>query len=170
VNREIDWPLLWRTVSDQFPLGHESTHGPAHWRRVERNGLLLASRTGADTTVVRLFAVFHDSRRENENTDPEHGLRGAALATQFRGTYFDLEDDAFDKLVHACTWHTEEPSHSDPTIGTCFDADRLDLGRVGIIPSEEYMSTEFGREIARFGSVQPFLPPQGLGMNEVRQS
>lgn len=158
MNHEIDWPLLWAKVSDQFPLGHASIHGPAHWRRVERNGLLVATRSGADLTVVKLFAVFHDSRRQNENTDPEHGLRGAALATQLRGQYFDLEDALFDKLIHACTWHTEEPSNTDPTIGTCFDADRLDLGRVGIIPDSEYMSTEFGREIAEAGSIQPFLP------------
>lgn len=155
---DIDWERLWKVVSDQFPLGYESTHGPAHWRRVERNGLLVATRSGADPVVVRLFAVFHDSRRENEGSDPEHGPRGAALATQFRGQYFDLEDDAFDKLIHACAWHTEEPSNEDPTIGTCFDADRLDLGRVGIIPDAEYMSTEFGREIARCGSILPFLP------------
>ncbi|HSI15909.1 MAG TPA: hypothetical protein VK961_27925, partial [Chthoniobacter sp.] len=75
----INWPKLWKVVSDQFLLGHESLHGPAHWRRVERNGLLLATRTGADETVVRLFAIFHDSRRESEGSDLEHGKRGAAL-------------------------------------------------------------------------------------------
>lgn len=153
----IDWEGLWKVVSDQFPLGYESTHGPAHWRRVERNGLLIATRSGADVAVVRLFALFHDSRRENEGTDPQHGARGAVLAGQLRGQHFALEDDAFDKLIYACTWHTHESRNDDPTIGTCFDADRLDLGRVGIIPEPEYMSTEFGREIARVGTIQPFV-------------
>ena len=156
----IDWADLWRRVSEQFSLGLDSIHGPAHWRRVERNALLLATRTGADITVVRLFAVFHDSRRHNENHDPQHGERGAALATQMRGQHFELDDAAFAKLIHACTWHTHEPQHSDPTIGTCFDADRLDLGRVGIIPSAKFMSTEFAREIAHVGSIQPFLPAE----------
>ena len=144
-------------VSDQFLLGRESLHGPAHWRRVERNGLLLATHTGADVTVVRLFAVFHDSRRENEGSDLEHGERGAKLAKKMRGKYFDLEDEAFERLIHACAWHTRQRHHTDPTIGTCYDADRLDLGRVAIIPSPEFMSTEFGREMARAGSIQPFL-------------
>lgn len=153
----IDWQALWKVVADQFPLGLESTHGPAHWRRVERNALLLATRTNADPIVVRLFAVFHDSRRENEGTDPQHGERGAQLAELFRGQHFDLDDEAFEKLIHACIWHTHQTQHDDPTIGTCYDADRLDLGRVGVIPSPEYMSTDFGREIARVGSVQPFL-------------
>ena len=35
------------------------------------------------------------------------------------------------------------------TIGTCWDADRLDLGRVGIIPSSDFMSTQAGKESAR---------------------
>lgn len=153
----IDWARLWEFVGEQFALDPHSIHGPAHWRRVERNALLLATRTGADVTVVRLFAVFHDSRRQNENYDPQHGARGAALATELRGTHFKLEDAAFAQLIHACTWHTAEPQHADPTIGTCFDADRLDLGRVGIIPDASFMSTEFAREIAHMGSIQTFL-------------
>ena len=158
----INWPKLWKVVSDQFLLGHESLHGPAHWRRVERNGLLLATRTGADETVVRLFAIFHDSRRESEGSDLEHGKRGAALATKMRGRYFELDDAAFEKLVYACTWHTQKRHHPDITVGTCFDADRLDLGRVSIIPHPDFMNTEFGREIARAGSIQPFVAKQGL--------
>lgn len=157
MTESIDWTALWKLVSDQFPMGLHSIHGPAHWRRVERNGLLLATRSGADITVVRLFALFHDSRRRNENHDPQHGKRGATLASQMRGTHFELHDDAFAKLLHACTWHTDEAQNEDPTIGTCFDADRLDLGRVGIIPDADYMSTAFGRLVARTGSIQPFL-------------
>ena len=153
----IDWTVLWEVVANQFPLGRESTHGPAHWRRVERNALLLATRTGADVTVVRLFAVFHDSRRKNETHDPQHGARGAALAQELRGKYFDLADADFEKLIYACTWHTDEARNKDASIGTCFDADRLDLGRVGIIPDPAFMSTSFGKEIARVGSIQPFL-------------
>src|SRR5262245_33584211 len=63
---DIDFERLWRTVAAQFVGRTTSIHGPAHWRRVERNGLLLAERTGADMEVVRLFALFHDSRRETD--------------------------------------------------------------------------------------------------------
>ena len=37
----------------------------------------------------------------------------------------------------------------DPTIDACFDADRLDLGRVGIIPDPGRLATEKGKELAR---------------------
>ena len=153
----FDSDRLWKHVASQFHTQEYSIHGPAHWRRVERNGLLLATRTGADATLVSLFAVFHDSRRENEGWDKGHGARGAELARLLRGQLFDLTDDDFEILHYACTWHTEGKHHEDPTIATCWDADRLDLGRVGIIPSRKFMSTDFGREIADTGSIQPFI-------------
>jgi uncharacterized protein len=149
---------LWQLVTTQFDGSGYSVHGPDHWRRVERNGLLLATRTGADIAVVRLFALFHDSRRENDGWDDGHGMRGAEYAATLRGSAYILSDDRFELLRYACVWHTDGERHDDPTIATCWDADRLDLGRVGIIPDPAFMSTDFGREIAAYGSIQPFLP------------
>ncbi len=152
-----DFDQLWQLVTEQFHTQSYSVHGPAHWRRVERNGLLLATRTGADTDILRLFALFHDSRRENDGSDDGHGMRGAQYCATLRGTLFDLSDGRFQLLHYACVWHTEGKYHDNPTIATCWDADRLDLGRVGIIPDPKYMSTAFGGEIAECGSIQPFL-------------
>ena len=134
-------PELWSLVEAQFPLEPGSIHGPLHWRRVERIGLRLAASCGADTDVVRLFALFHDSRRENEHTDPDHGLRGAVLAGAYRGEHFELDDERFEILRYACTHHTDGLRSDDPTIGTCWDADRLELARLGIDPCDEYLST-----------------------------
>ncbi len=153
-----DFSQLWQRVTNQFHASGYSVHGPDHWARVERNGLSLATRTRADVTVVRLFALFHDSRRENDGWDEGHGARGAEYATSLRGTAFELPDDRFELLHYACVWHTDSEHHEDPTIATCWDADRLDLGRVGVIPNAAFMSTDFGREIAACGSIQPFLP------------
>lgn len=48
---------------------------------------------------------------------------------------------------------------NDTGHGTCGAelADRLGIGRVGIIPHERYMSTVFGNEVAWAGSFYPFL-------------
>src|SRR5262249_31574919 len=145
------------SVTAQFQCGRDSIHGPAHWRRVEKNGLLIASRSGAIVEVVRLFAVFHDSRREHDDWDDTHGARGAAYAASKRGVLFELSDAHFELLDYACKWHTHGQLSEDPTIGTCWDADRLDLGRVGLAPSAEFMSTAFGREIAAYGTTFPFI-------------
>src|ERR1017187_10181788 len=95
---DIDFTRLWAHVTAQFRCGPDSIHGPAHWRREEKNGLLLATKTGADITVVRLFAVFHDSCRVSEDWDEAHGARGAALATRLRGGLFEIPDASFGLL------------------------------------------------------------------------
>jgi uncharacterized protein len=148
---------LWNFVSAPFSGQASSLHGPKHWRRVERNGLLLATKTRANLNVVRLFALFHDSRRLNDGWDPGHGARGAEFATSLRGTAFQLTDDEFTLLHYACVWHTEGTNHENATIATCWDADRLDLGRVGITPDPKRMCTDFGRTVAAAGSVESYL-------------
>ena len=155
---------LWRTVTAQFYGDPDySIHGPAHWRRVRQNGLILATRTAADVAVVRLFSVFHDARRLNDMRDPDHGARGGKYAGELRTQgLFSVSDTAFALLVEACNGHTDGFHHDDPAVGTCWDADRLDLGRCGITPDAHFMSTEFAREIARAGSVQPFLAGDNL--------
>jgi uncharacterized protein len=105
----------------------------------------LAKVTGADIEVVRLFAVLHDSRRVNECADPNHGPRAATFALRLRGSRFDLPDHEFDLLQRACAGHTHERAHPDVTIQTCWDADRLDLGRVGIAPEPRLLCTAEAR-------------------------
>jgi uncharacterized protein len=97
-----NWERIWQYVTHEFRCDRDSLHGPSHWRRVERNGLLIAARSGAVEEVVRLFAVFHDDGRDNT-----HGARGAAYAASLRGVLFDLSGSHFDLLHYACTWPVE---------------------------------------------------------------
>jgi uncharacterized protein len=165
---EIDFDALWMLVSAPFSVHVASVHGPEHWRRVERNGLLLATRTGANLTIVRLFSLFHDSRRMNDGWDPEHGARGAEFAASLRGKSFHLADEEIELLRYACIWHTDGVSHDNATVATCWDADRLDLGRVGVIPDPTRMCTDFGREVAAAGSVELFIDGRNSGRSRRR--
>ena len=144
---------LWDLIASHYQGGPYSVHGPDHWRRVMRNGLAIAAHSGANKQVVQLFALFHDACRWNDGNDPDHGSRGAALARQLRDPWLDLDDVEFELLCYACHWHTHKKHHDDPTIGTCWDADRLDLGRVAIAPSADFMSTDAGRRAARAGTI-----------------
>ncbi len=140
---------LWQLVTAQFRLGPHTDHGPSHWRTVRRNGLYLARLHAADEEIIRLFALFHDSCRENEFRDPQHGPRGAQLALEFRQAgLFHLDDARMALLVTACEIHNGGPPQSDPTLAVCLDADRLDLGRVGITPDPALLSTLTARSIA----------------------
>ena len=137
-------PLLDAILQD-YALPLNGDHGISHWARVLENGRRLAEETGANIQVVTFFAVLHDSRRMNEMTDPDHGSRAAQFAAQLRGTVFDLDDHAFRLLYRACEGHTHERAHPDVTIQTCWDSDRLDLGRVGITPHSSRLCTELAK-------------------------
>ena len=136
---------LIQALRDQYALNWNGIHGIRHWGRVYSNGLRLAEGTGAKVNVVKLFAIFHDSRRLNDDKDDAHGPRGAKLAEEFRGQYFDLPDKDFDLLITACKQHTVALTHDDITVQTCFDADRLDLARVGKTPDPKFLCTEMAK-------------------------
>lgn len=149
-------------------ISRSPIHGFAHWASVERNGLFLARSSGADLAVVRLFAYLHDIRRASDGLDPGHGRRGADLARAMRGELELLPDDRFELLCLACEGHTDSLHHEDPTIGTCWDADRLDLGRVGKSPDPALLNTRAARALARSGSLGvleslPVRAPHPLG-------
>ncbi len=141
----LNIPLILSAILDEYELSVNGTHGVSHWARVMENGLRLAEETGANVEVLRLFAVFHDSKRINEGTDPDHGQRGADFASELRGSMFDLPDHEFNLLYRACAGHTHERTHPDITIQTCWDSDRLDLGRVGIMPHPSRLCTEVAK-------------------------
>jgi uncharacterized protein len=109
------------------------------------NGRALAKATGADLDIVELFAVFHDSRRRNESLDWGHGRRGGDFARELHGLEFELDEGRLALLVLACAQHTAGGTAADPTVQVCWDADRLDLLRVGTRPRPQLLCTDSAR-------------------------
>jgi uncharacterized protein len=134
-------------ILDSYSLPLRGYHGVVHWARVLENGRRLAAATGARIEVVTLFALFHDSRRINENSDFGHGHRGANYARSLRGKLVHLDDADFHLLFEACRLHTDGLTHGDITLQVCWDADRLDLGRVGITPDPDLLCTDAARDL-----------------------
>lgn len=128
-------------LRSQFTLSWSGIHGISHWERVRENGLRLARSTGADAELVELFAFLHDSRRQNDGGDPEHGPRAAELAMGLEGEFYSVGSERLQLLCDACRDHSEGYIEADPTIQTCWDADRLDLGRIGIEPDPRHLCT-----------------------------
>lgn len=111
---------------------------------------LCRQETRADRTVVFLFALFHDSMRLSDGGDPAHGARGARLAVALRGEdLFSASDGQMRLLVFACRWHDAGGVSDDPTVGLCWDADRLNLWRVGLRPAPALLSTRAARSTRR---------------------
>ena len=134
-------PLIHRILED-YSLPWHGTHGVVHWARVLENGIRLAKDTKANLEVVQLFAIFHDSCRVNEGVDGGHGERGGNLALALREDWLVLSDEEIILLYEACVGHTDGETEADITVQTCWDADRLDLGRVGIFPELLRLCTE----------------------------
>ncbi len=143
----MDLGMLLDRILEHYTLSFSGIHGIWHWGRVMENGLRLAQRNGANQDVIRLFALFHDSQRLRDGYDPEHGERGAALASRFRDQgLFELDDENFELLHYACCWHEKGLTDGDLTVRVCWDADRLDLARIGIVPDPNRLCTDEGRE------------------------
>ena len=136
---------FWDHLVSTFPLDHE-THGKCHWLRVLRNGREIAAATGANLRVVELFAVLHDSKRENNGHDPQHGPRAAERARSLCGQWFELSASELGVLCRACVLHADGfTTDAEPTVLACWDADRLDLGRVGIVPAPDRLCTQYAK-------------------------
>jgi uncharacterized protein len=140
---------LIRTIREQYVLNWHGIHGWDHWMTVSETGKLLTADSSADLRVVELFALLHDSCRINDGWDPDHGPRAAEFAMSLNGEFFTLEKPAMDFLVLAIRDHTAGYVHDNLTISCCWDADRLELPRVGIPTHPDYLGTEKAKSILR---------------------
>jgi uncharacterized protein len=139
---------LLEVVRQEFALPLGGIHGETHWARVRESGLRLAEQTGADLEIVELFAYLHDVKRESDGWDLEHGCRSAGFVRRLQGSLLALSDKKLELLVYACARHSSGLTEADVTVQTCWDADRLDLGRIGIEPDPQHLCTDAAKDPA----------------------
>lgn len=107
---------------------------------------------------VGLFAYLHDSCRVDDGEDIYHGTRAAEWIETLKDNHLKgVSDEEIGLLQEACYLHTAVAKTGNPTIDACFDADRLDLWRVGIIPDPDRMATEKGRIMANNTNYEEFM-------------
>ena len=144
----ITFPLV-EAIRSEFRLDWRGIHGANHWARVRTNGLTIAESNGANKRVVEYFAFLHDGCRQTDGRDHGHGPRAVVFTRSIRKHFIELSDDEFELLEFAIEGHTHQASHHNLTVNTCWDADRLDLPRVGITPDPSRLCTDVGRQLAR---------------------
>lgn len=138
-------------MAQRTPEQLKTIHGLRHWKHVEQFGLSMAEKDSRiNKTVVRLFACFHDCKRLSDGRDLQHGPRAAQFLDEIRENVLGwLSDDEFGQLREAVRQHTiQDVSTGDVTVDTCIDADRLDLGRIGMTPDPARMLSVLGKEKA----------------------
>lgn len=139
-------PQLIQHCRKQFQLDWLGVHGVRHWARVRINGLRLAARTGAHTGVIECFAFLHDVCRIADHGDCDHGQRAAAFVRGLPSSTLRLDRAASISLEYAIAQHTNGTSPPDVTVATCWDADRLDLGRISVRPKPQYLFTAAAKD------------------------
>jgi uncharacterized protein len=145
---DVVLPRAWRRDSPW--------HGEIHWRCVTATALALAATDErVDRSLVFCFGLLHDTRRENEAVDPGHGARAAELAAVLRAEgVMPLRGNEFAALDEALRLHSDGRVSADPSIGTCWDADRLHLPRVSIEPDPSLLSTRAARAPGRLSEAE----------------
>ncbi|HVU67396.1 MAG TPA: hypothetical protein VHD63_09725 [Ktedonobacteraceae bacterium] len=135
-------------VREHSTCWHSWEHGEAHWQLVAQCGLRLSQRVAnCDAWVVLLFAVFHDAMRCDDGDDWEHGQRASELVHQMAARHLrSLSRKQEDMLATACLLHNRRMPSAHPTIGTCFDADRLNYPRGGTSLDTSQLSTSAARD------------------------
>lgn len=163
-----DLDVLVATVEGQASHLGSTIHGPDHWRAVGATAAELAgvndghpdSTPAADRELLLLFALLHDAKREDDGYDREHGPRAALLLERLRADgAIRLDHDRAAVLYEALRDHTNGTCSDDPTIATCWDADRLLIGRVGLVPDARFCSTAEGRRRATAGDLPDLVGP-----------
>lgn len=124
-----------------------SDHGVEHWARVADNAVRLAQGMGADPAVAVLFGALHDSARLNEFDDPEHGDRAADAWARRLHPWTALTDTQVEHLDRAIRDHSDGFLNGPTVVQACWDADRLDLRRVGIEPDPERLCSTLARRM-----------------------
>ena len=153
-----------------FALYPESRfHGPAHWARVNHFGQELARLNGLPLDAkqcVSVFAWVHDLARTDDGGGNQHAIEGASYFDVVRPVVFpNLKKNQVEIVQTAIFFHSDGMpaesayyrglfDHLDgdeneiiTTVGCCWDADRLDLIRLGIQPQAQSMSTEYWERV-----------------------
>jgi len=141
-------------IFEDIKINFHGDHGIKHWDRVYKNTQILASHYKIKSEVFELFALLHDSKRENEYEDTYHGLRASVFAKKLLDDgLIELSKEDEERLIFACANHTKKdknnPLCDDIIVQICFDSDKLDLRRVGMIPDASRMNTDFAKDMCK---------------------
>ena len=116
--------------------------------RVAAAGIRLLRDSGEGIpTLVLTFALFHDSMRLHDGGDSQHGVRAAAFLRSVPQELIRIPADGMDVVTSALEQHSGAKTSSEPSTAICWDADRVNLWRLGIEPHPQYLSTRSALEI-----------------------
>ena len=139
-------------VKKEFKLDLYGIHGINHWERVFLNTQKLSKYYNIESDVFELFSILHDSQRVDEYADLEHGKRAKKfIENLIEMGMIKLDKKDQDRLLYACENHTKPNKkhklYGDLIVQICLDSDKMNIGRVGVVPNEKYFLTSYAKEL-----------------------
>jgi uncharacterized protein len=152
--------VMFQSAVGQLKLDPMGIHGPIHWMKVYRNCQDLHVMEHGDEPshdddwFYWCFSMLHDCCRTIEGPDPAHGIEAAKLIPD-DGSPFNIALARAIKLHQMGKRMDVDAELGYELISICWDADRLELPRVNIIPDPKRMSTKAGIAAAEAYHVPP---------------
>ncbi len=122
-------------------------HGISHLRRVAILSGRLAEAVGEDVESAVVMGFLHDCARRNDGNDLEHPHDSAVLARGLIERFFPHLE--VDRICDAIEGHAGGEVTTDPLTACLWDADRLELKRIGRTIDLELLSTKVAKRLAR---------------------
>lgn len=122
-------------------------HGFSHLRRVAILAGRLANAVGEDVESAVVMGFLHDSARKNDGNDIEHAHDSAALARELMEKFYPHLD--VDRICEAIEGHADGEVTTDPLTACLWDADRLELKRIGRTVDVDLLSTGIAKRLVR---------------------
>lgn len=124
-------------------------HGIPHLRRVAVTAGRIAASIGEDIESAVVAGFLHDCARSDDAGGTRHAHDSAILAKKLLSMYYPHLDAAH--LCDAISRHADGKTTKDLLIGCVWDADRLDLRRLGIEVDPDLLCTSIARRIVLIG-------------------
>lgn len=140
------WDDVAGRLSEVLPLPDSQIHGYEHARRVGLFAEMLARTYGADPLFAVVAAYCHDCGRLNDGEDPEHGKRSWQRCADSVSRLFT--GAPLDQLRVAIEEHPLGMTSDVPLIAALWDADRVDLMRLGYKLESRFFSDSRAMKLA----------------------
>lgn len=118
-------------------------HGIDHLRQVAYWAGRFAISIGACMKTAIIGGYLHDCAREDDGGGTNHVDESAKLANRIIEKYW--HDINVEKIHEAIFHHADGFVSDDPIVGCIWDADRMTLTRLGIMPKLEFLSTTIAK-------------------------
>jgi len=93
--KQFKYEALMVKIKEDFKIDYYGDHGISHWRRVYENTQRLSAYYEIHSEVFELFALLHDSKRENESINKHHGKRAAVFAKELSTAGEKMQKDLY---------------------------------------------------------------------------